>query len=118
MIDWHAGDIRESNIVNEDMAGGFIEAAAMALGAGLYRDIPGQFVAHRAGLGFTIAASKIVDDALEGLVFNNRKPAHIAVTHLDCGSAGSIEQQFLLFFCEPVPGGLQVKSIVRSNPAQ
>src|SRR5690606_27763706 len=52
-------------LADEHVARAAIQARTAAVGARALADVLGQFLAHRRGLGFAVAALEVGDDALE-----------------------------------------------------
>ena len=94
------------------MAGGAIEARALAVGTGAAREILGQLLAHRDRFGLAIAALEIRQDALEGVLALGGATLAVEVTELDFVLAAAMQQHLLDRVRQLVVGRFDVEIVV------
>ena len=108
----HAGDGRQVALVHEHVAGVPPQAGALAVGAGMGGEEPGQLLAHRLGVGVAIAALHVGDDALEGVGALDHVAAIVDVGEGHLLLATAVQDGLLVLPRQRLEGGIDVEAEV------
>ncbi len=88
----HSRDFRDRVLLNEDIARGAVQPAAVAVGAGLDAEVLGQFLADHAGFCLSVTPFEVRNDALEAMASGHCRAAPGQIFELDLLVAASIQQ--------------------------
>ena len=85
-------------IVDEDIAGGFVEARAVTIRTSLAVEELGELLAHGTRLGLAVAAIQVRQHTLKAMRFSYLHAARVGVEEVDLFLAAAVEDDLLQFF--------------------
>lgn len=94
------------------------QARAVARRAWLVVLVLRQFLAHRGGIGFAVAAFQVRDDPFEHMFANRRAAALVDVGERDRLLAGTVQQHLLDLLGQILERGVDVEIVVRREALQ
>ena len=106
------GQGRQVALGHEHVAGGAVQALAIAFRAGLFREITRQFLAHRVGVGLFVAAFEVGNDAFELVRGDAQLAALVRIFKRQFFAAAAIQHDLLMGLAEGTEGLLHIDAVV------